>query len=207
MTHTLKIQDKVEVIGLEKIAKTNASLIKAPYTQGGRIFLREWRDKNKKEITDKEIPGLIEKAAKRAAAESETLESTEKKTVKQGETVEWEMRNPLTVREKRSIERERKENWNTGDKLGRQQGIRSAGEGPKEWRAEEEIERPLTLGEKRRREKDLKRKDKLGKQKSIGGKGSPKEWNTEEEIKKPLTLREKRELDRKLKEREKNNEK
>lgn len=40
-----KIQDRAEEIGLEEIAKTNPTLLRAPYTPAGSLLMRTWRGK------------------------------------------------------------------------------------------------------------------------------------------------------------------
>ncbi len=56
-----KIQETAEEIGLEKIAKSNPSFLRAPYTPGGSIFLRRWFLEGR-ELTRNDIEELIRRA-------------------------------------------------------------------------------------------------------------------------------------------------
>jgi len=64
-----KIQDKAEEIGLKEIAKTNHGFIRMPYTPGGTMVTRRWKDLPGKPAADELIKTAMEEIKRQRTAQ------------------------------------------------------------------------------------------------------------------------------------------
>lgn len=209
LDYASKIQDKAESIGLEEIARTNASFLRAAYSPGG-VFLREWKDDKGKEYKGKkgkeEINELIKKSRKvvswqkgvdtlrtRKAAEEWTDEEPKPAKPPPPPPPGGPKKPPSTLQgvldaAKEERERKEKEDWGGGRTTIKPKG-------PEDWREEERKPTP----------KEAKAEDKrFFKRKTTAQKKEG--WGREAEDK-PLTKEERKKLDQILKEKEEGEEK